>query len=32
VWRVVDLDRQIRDAGTADCRGGAGVPTPGDLR
>jgi hypothetical protein len=32
VWRFVDLDRQIRDAGTADCRGGAGVPTPGDLR
>ena len=33
-WRFVDVNRQIRDAGSADCRGGGagGVPASGDLR
>lgn len=34
-WRFVDLERRVRDAGSADCRGpqsARGVPSPGDLR
>ena len=33
-WRFVDVDRQIRDAGSADCRGGrvGGTPASGELR
>jgi hypothetical protein len=33
-WRFIDVDRQVRDAGTADCRGArraGGVPSSLDL-
>ena len=33
-WRFIDVERAVRDAGSADCRGplgGGGVPSPPDL-